>query len=452
MSSPWSEYSKPWKYVECNSRKNKTRLLEVVWFLFCYLHIFTNKFLTEIYKGIKWTKFLFFSPSRNSRSEILQIFYFMSWEVLHLKSKPRESTQVDPLESYLALQKYIHKLISILTRKEISEIYPEEIDRIIGKVIRRVTDTIEQAEWIKPHFCVNIKSGTEGWESFEWLLRGVAKRLMTIGWENIQNGTGFNEWIPIYDNSLSSVSINIPWKSGYATSLLELTMKGIIGSFWWLYYTLLQRERDAIESRKKAITDPLTEWLRRWVLQHPEITHPFDKAREDINSQFALYIIDLNKFKPINDTYGHHIWDEVLKLTVHRILEVLPEWISDIKWLWDDFLLYRSGGDEFVLYTKGSISGDLSEELKKAISQDIVLVNNGDGWHIDKHRAPWKDFRNRKTINVGAAIWRSDLYDDNPYISDMMKLADYRMYEDKRTRWIFAGILGKLRKRLSRKH
>ena len=57
---------------------------------------------------------------------------------------------------------------------------------------------------------------------------------------------------------------------------------------------------------------------------------------------FALLFIDLNKFKVINDTHGHHVGDEVLKEVARRLTESIDE---------DDFLA-RLGGDEFVVITK----------------------------------------------------------------------------------------------------
>jgi diguanylate cyclase (GGDEF)-like protein len=57
---------------------------------------------------------------------------------------------------------------------------------------------------------------------------------------------------------------------------------------------------------------------------------------------FSLLFIDLNKFKAINDTHGHHVGDEVLKEVARRLSENIDE---------EDFLA-RLGGDEFVIITK----------------------------------------------------------------------------------------------------
>ena len=57
---------------------------------------------------------------------------------------------------------------------------------------------------------------------------------------------------------------------------------------------------------------------------------------------FALLFIDLNKFKAINDTHGHHVGDEVLKEVARRLVENCDE---------EDFVA-RLGGDEFAVITK----------------------------------------------------------------------------------------------------
>jgi len=69
-----------------------------------------------------------------------------------------------------------------------------------------------------------------------------------------------------------------------------------------------------------------------------------DTMMELLNEKepFALLFIDLNKFKAINDTHGHHVGDEVLKEVARRLSENLDD---------GDFLA-RLGGDEFVIITK----------------------------------------------------------------------------------------------------
>lgn len=64
------------------------------------------------------------------------------------------------------------------------------------------------------------------------------------------------------------------------------------------------------------------------------------RAKEN-GERFAVFCIDLNSFKPINDTYGHEMGDRVLKEFGSRMLALPVDCIS-----------FRTGGDEFVMVKK----------------------------------------------------------------------------------------------------
>lgn len=84
-------------------------------------------------------------------------------------------------------------------------------------------------------------------------------------------------------------------------------------------------------------------------------------------TQFALFFIDLDKFKEINDNFGHHIGDYVLKNVAKRIKNVLRE---------EDFVA-RNGGDEFVLVIKNIKSNKdivyIIEKIMKSLSEPIKI-------------------------------------------------------------------------------
>jgi diguanylate cyclase (GGDEF)-like protein len=58
--------------------------------------------------------------------------------------------------------------------------------------------------------------------------------------------------------------------------------------------------------------------------------------------KFAVFCVDLNNFKPVNDTYGHDMGDRVLKEYGNRMLNLPPEFTS-----------FRTGGDEFMIVRTG---------------------------------------------------------------------------------------------------
>jgi len=90
------------------------------------------------------------------------------------------------------------------------------------------------------------------------------------------------------------------------------------------------------ETKHDANHDPLTGIANRKV--YKEVMHIRLKEKEF----FALLFIDLDKFKAINDTYGHHIGDGVLREVAKRLIKSIDS---------NDFLA-RLGGDEFVIISK----------------------------------------------------------------------------------------------------
>jgi diguanylate cyclase (GGDEF)-like protein len=89
--------------------------------------------------------------------------------------------------------------------------------------------------------------------------------------------------------------------------------------------------------RHLAQHDTLTGLATRIVLRD-RLKDAIEKARRHQNG-LALLMVDLDKFKEVNDTYGHQAGDEVLRMTAQRMLDAVR--ISDT--------VVRLGGDEFVI-------------------------------------------------------------------------------------------------------
>ncbi|MGD1821788.1 MAG: GGDEF domain-containing protein [Pleomorphochaeta sp.] len=111
-----------------------------------------------------------------------------------------------------------------------------------------------------------------------------------------------------------------------------------------------------IELEKQTRTDNLTKLLNRNALFEDYQIN--DKLKGKI-----IYYIVLDKFKYINDNYGHSIGDKVLKTIANRLSEVAPE-----------TNIYRMGGDEFLIISP-SISNNLGNDLLKIIKKPISYKN-----------------------------------------------------------------------------
>lgn len=75
-------------------------------------------------------------------------------------------------------------------------------------------------------------------------------------------------------------------------------------------------------------------------------------------NQLALLLIDLDRFKTINDTLGHHIGDEILKKTAARLKSSL----------YTGTAIYRLGGDEFVITIPHAKEKDAAKLAKKIVA------------------------------------------------------------------------------------
>lgn len=137
-----------------------------------------------------------------------------------------------------------------------------------------------------------------------------------------------------------------------------------------------------------------------------ELQSILEEAREN-NFVTALFFIDIDKFKEINDTYGHDIGDKMLLTVGKRVLNSIRE---------DDFIA-RIGGDEFVLIAKNIKNEDnikkLALHLQKKIKEPMELESHI--FHV--------------TLSIGIAVF--------PYhgssSKDLLKNADIAMYEVKKS-------------------
>lgn len=164
----------------------------------------------------------------------------------------------------------------------------------------------------------------------------------------------------------------------------------------------LKKERDLVHSRFEylATHDSLTGLPNRHLF-YDRIACAIDRARRD-NSSFGLMYIDLDRFKPVNDRYGHQFGDQVLKVIAERICNSLRS--SDT--------VARLGGDEFTLVIENLVNENalqsLAEHLLCQLTRPIRIDN------ID--------------IELGASIGLAVYPGDSDTMRGLINLADRSMY------------------------
>ena len=163
---------------------------------------------------------------------------------------------------------------------------------------------------------------------------------------------------------------------------------------------------DQIDHNKYlALHDELTGLPNRRLFQD-RLANTLERARRT-GSQAALLLIDLDRFKLVNDTVGHHIGDELLKhvgaLFVGRVRR------TDT--------VARTGGDEFSVVLEEPINRADAMRLARTLTQLLdapILLE-------------------RNTVRIGASVGIAIFPDDGGDAESLCIAADLRMYASKRT-------------------
>lgn len=162
------------------------------------------------------------------------------------------------------------------------------------------------------------------------------------------------------------------------------------------------------ELRYRAFYDSLTGLTNREALTQ-QLKYFMSKL-ERSHKYGVLLFIDLDNFKNINDSLGHHIGDGVLKIFAKKVQKILRE----------EDIFARLGGDEFVILIAqtendieriNEIALNISDKIHKALKQSI---------QIETH-----------TLYITLSLGIKILHPDEKNINTILKHADIAMYQSK---------------------
>lgn len=171
-----------------------------------------------------------------------------------------------------------------------------------------------------------------------------------------------------------------------------------------------------------AHTDLVTGLPNRVVIDHVLSLSPTNGRQGDCHG--ALFFIDLDGFKAVNDRFGHKTGDELLRLVSQRIITEgfgrRPEDIESCTTTFGELcqscprelVFARFAGDEFVAFLPGGGSKAVLQAHADAILAAV--------------RRPFHIFGNE--IHVGASIGIARAPDDSPRTADLLGFADFAMY------------------------
>lgn len=165
-----------------------------------------------------------------------------------------------------------------------------------------------------------------------------------------------------------------------------------------------QRTRElqklADEFRYRALHDPLTGLPNRALLNE-EFNRAAAHAKR-AGKQFAVLLLDLDNFKFINDSYGHDVGDELLKLAASKIRGALR----------GEDIVCRVGGDEFIVLVE-SVQNlqqieTVGQGLLDALQSDLQVAN--------------------RSMSVGVSIGASLYPQHGQDLNELKRNADIAMY------------------------
>lgn len=163
-----------------------------------------------------------------------------------------------------------------------------------------------------------------------------------------------------------------------------------------------QKEKEALIKRQ-AYYDDLTDIPNRYMYK--------DKLRQIIeqsekkNKKFALLFLDLDRFKYINDTFGHEAGDTLLQTVASRLQNILPKSAT----------VFRFGGDEFIILFPNIEGRQEVADLAKE-----VLVRIAKPYYFEENKFI-------TTASIGISIYR----DHATEMKSLTKFADIAMYQSK---------------------
>jgi len=165
----------------------------------------------------------------------------------------------------------------------------------------------------------------------------------------------------------------------------------------------IEKKQEMLSLYNLAHYDVLTDIPNRFLF-NKTLDQTISRAKR-LNGEVVLFLIDLDNFKNVNDTYGHKAGDHVLVTIVNNIKKVIRK----------EDIFSRLGGDEFALIIENNKDNNNMKILAEKINQVSTLTIG------------YQD----KKINISCSIGISRYPQDTQCIEELIHYADLAMYASK---------------------
>ncbi|MDH0450408.1 EAL domain-containing protein [Shewanella sp. GD04112] len=182
-----------------------------------------------------------------------------------------------------------------------------------------------------------------------------------------------------------------------------IDVKGETSHFVAVFTDITERKKAEEDLRFLASFDTLTGLPNRTLFQD-RLNHAISQAHRS-NNIVALLFLDLDRFKHINDSMGHHIGDLLLKAVAHRLQSAVREGDT----------VARLGGDEFTIILEGVAKTKAATLISEKVLKDF--------------QAPF--LLDDKSLTISTSIGISFYPNDAKDVDSLIKFADTAMYHAK---------------------
>ncbi len=199
------------------------------------------------------------------------------------------------------------------------------------------------------------------------------------------------------------ITDNTPPRDVFA---LQVSMLAMVLAGLFVSAALTEHRYSELQLNMLANHDPLTGLPNRSYFQD-FLGHALARAQRE-SAQVSLLFIDLDRFKHINDSQGHEVGDQVLRIVANRLVEQLRA---------DDFVA-RLGGDEFAVILNHPPASRAASRVARKLIQALA-----ESFKLGQRR-----------YAIGASIGISVFPDDGHDANTLLRQADLAMYQAKQRR------------------
>ena len=206
-----------------------------------------------------------------------------------------------------------------------------------------------------------------------------------------------------FSNMLVPVQINGENRWWELSASPKLDDNGAFHGFRGVGSDITEQRESADKISHLARFDTLTRLPNR--LQLTDAARKAMQTADQWNSRCGLMMIDLDRFKAVNDTLGHPVGDRLLTRVSDRLRSIMT----------DNELCGRLGGDEFAIVVKDASDSHYMEMLAKKIIETLARP-----YEVDQH-----------TLYIGASVGTAIGPRDGRTVEMLMRSADLALYRSK---------------------